>query len=185
MLSTKCLLSSDSEAFILRSREKVADMLTAKEEKRLLLILGPCSIHDVDATLEYAKNIQKLRATYGDKIEILMRVYLEKPRSVLGWKGFINDPYLDGSCNIKEGILLSRKLMREITALQIPIATEILDNIVPQYISDFVTWGAIGARTVESQIHREVVSGASMPVGFKNGTNRRCDCGSQCHAILK
>jgi 3-deoxy-7-phosphoheptulonate synthase len=141
------------------------------EDDRLAVVIGPCSIHDPKAALEYARRLQPLRATLGDALEIVMRVYFEKPRTTVGWKGLINDPDLDGSFNINKGLRLARSLLCEINALGLPAGVEYLDTISPQYISDLVAWGAIGARTTESQIHREMASGLSCPVCFKNGTD--------------
>ena len=141
------------------------------EDDRLAVVIGPCSIHDVKAALEYAHLLRPLRDTHGDALEIVMRVYFEKPRTTVGWKGLINDPDLDGSFNINKGLRLGRRLLCDINALGLPAGVEYLDTISPQYISDLVAWGAIGARTTESQVHRELASGLSCPVGFKNGTD--------------
>ncbi len=138
---------------------------------RLAVIIGPCSIHDPVAALDYARRLAQQRERFSDTLEIVMRVYFEKPRTTVGWKGLINDPYLDGSFCIDEGLLIARKLLRDINALGLPAGTEFLDMISPQYVADLVAWGAIGARTTESQVHRELASGLSCPVGFKNGTN--------------
>ena len=132
--------------------------------------MGPCSIHDEKAALEYAELLKGEIARYGDALQLVMRVYFEKPRTTVGWKGYINDPGLDESFDINRGLHLARKLLLDLTAMEIPTGTEFLDAISPQYVADLVTWGAIGARTVESQVHRELASGLSMPVGFKNGT---------------
>jgi 3-deoxy-7-phosphoheptulonate synthase len=141
------------------------------EDDRLAVVIGPCSIHDPKAAMEYARRLRPLRDTLGDALEIVMRVYFEKPRTTVGWKGLINDPDLDGSFNINKGLRLARGLLCEINALGLPAGVEYLDIISPQYISDLVAWGAIGARTTESQVHREMASGLSCPVGFKNGTD--------------
>jgi 3-deoxy-7-phosphoheptulonate synthase len=140
-------------------------------DDRLAVVIGPCSIHDTTAALEYARRLRPLRDTLGDALEIVMRVYFEKPRTTVGWKGLINDPDLDGSFNINKGLRLGRGLLCAINALGLPAGVEYLDTISPQYISDLVAWGAIGARTTESQVHREMASGLSCPVGFKNGTD--------------
>src|SRR6185436_11673036 len=140
-------------------------------DDRLAVVIGPCSIHDRDAAMDYARLLRPLRDTLGDALEIVMRVYFEKPRTTVGWKGLINDPDLDGSFNINKGLRLARRLLCEINALGLPAGVEYLDTISPQYISDLVAWGAIGARTTESQVHRELASGLSCPVGFKNGTD--------------
>lgn len=141
------------------------------DDDRIAVVIGPCSIHDTHAALEYARRLRPLRDEFGDALEIVMRVYFEKPRTTVGWKGLINDPDLDGSFNINKGLRLARSLLCEINALGMPAGVEYLDTISPQYISDLVAWGAIGARTTESQIHREMASGLSCPVGFKNGTD--------------
>jgi 3-deoxy-7-phosphoheptulonate synthase len=140
-------------------------------DDRLLVVIGPCSIHDVDLALDYAQKLQKEVARFDKDLLIVMRVYFEKPRTTIGWKGLINDPRLDNSFRINEGIRLARKLLLEINDLGVPCATEFLDTITPQYTADLISWGAIGARTTESQVHRELASGLSCPVGFKNGTD--------------
>jgi len=140
------------------------------EDDRLVVVVGPCSIHDPVAAMEYAHRLRALRDTHGDALELVMRVYFEKPRTTIGWKGLINDPDLDGSFRIDKGLRLARGLLREINALGLPAGVEFLDIISPQYLADLVAWGAIGARTTESQVHREMASGLSCPVGFKNGT---------------
>jgi 3-deoxy-7-phosphoheptulonate synthase len=141
------------------------------QDDRLAVVIGPCSIHDPLAAMEYARRLRPLRDTLGDALEIVMRVYFEKPRTTVGWKGLINDPDLDGSFNINKGLQVGRALLRDINLLGLPAGCEYLDTISPQYIADLVAWGAIGARTTESQIHREMASGLSCPVGFKNGTD--------------
>lgn len=141
------------------------------EDDRLLLIVGPCSIHDPKAALEYAERLVELKKKYANDLEIIMRVYFEKPRTSLGWKGLINDPGLDHSFRINQGLRIARELLLNINELGIPAGTEYLDMITPQYIADLISWGAIGARTTESQVHRELASGLSCPVGFKNGTD--------------
>ncbi|NMG67791.1 3-deoxy-7-phosphoheptulonate synthase AroG [Azoarcus indigens] len=140
-------------------------------DDRLLVVIGPCSIHDADAALEYARKLKLEADRLQDDLLIVMRVYFEKPRTTVGWKGLINDPYLDGSFAINEGVRLARKLLWEVNELGLPAGTEFLDMITPQYIADLISWGAIGARTTESQVHRELASGLSCPVGFKNGTD--------------
>lgn len=152
------------------SRNKIENILTGKDP-RLLVIVGPCSIHDVDAALDYARQLATLRARYQDRLEIVMRTYFEKPRTVVGWKGLISDPALDGSYQVNHGLTLARRLLLDINALGLPTATEFLDMVTGQYIADIISWGAIGARTTESQIHREMASALSCPVGFKNGTD--------------
>jgi 3-deoxy-7-phosphoheptulonate synthase len=141
------------------------------EDDRLAVVIGPCSIHDPVAAMDYAQRLKPLRESLSDSLEIVMRVYFEKPRTTIGWKGLINDPDLDGSFNINKGLRLARRLLCQINELGLPAGVEYLDTISPQYISDLVAWGAIGARTTESQIHREMASGLSCPVGFKNGTD--------------
>jgi len=155
---------------VVEGREAVRRILR-QEDPRLLLIIGPCSIHDVDGALEYAQRLNRLREELADQLEIIMRVYFEKPRTTIGWKGLINDPHLDGSYDIEMGLKKARQLLLQITGMGLPSATEFLDPIVPQYIADLVSWAAIGARTTESQTHREMASGLSMPVGFKNATD--------------
>ena len=140
-------------------------------DDRLLVVIGPCSIHDYDAAMEYAKKLAKETEKHKEDLVILMRVYFEKPRTTVGWKGLINDPRLDNTFRINEGIRLARKILLEINELYLPCATEFLDTITPQYTADLIAWGAIGARTTESQVHRELASGLSCPVGFKNGTD--------------
>ena len=141
------------------------------EDRRLLVVVGPCSIHDVAAARDYAARLKPLRDELADELEIVMRVYFEKPRTTTGWKGLINDPHLDGSYDINSGLRLARALLLDLAASGVPAATELLDPIIPQYIADAIAWTAIGARTTESQTHREMASGLSMPVGFKNGTD--------------
>ncbi|HKP97962.1 MAG TPA: 3-deoxy-7-phosphoheptulonate synthase [Fibrobacteria bacterium] len=168
----KRMLPMDAAAVetVVQGRETVQAIL-AGGDPRILAIVGPCSIHDTDAALEYAGRFKALREKVGDKLFLLMRVYFEKPRTTVGWKGFINDPFLDDSCDISTGVREARRLLLQINGMGIPAATEFLDPIVPQYIADLVTWAAIGARTTESQTHRQMASGLSMPVGFKNGTD--------------
>ncbi|MEX9754223.1 3-deoxy-7-phosphoheptulonate synthase [Providencia vermicola] len=152
------------------SRQRIEKILSG-EDPRLLVIVGPCSIHDIDAALEYANRLNILRERYQDRLEIVMRTYFEKPRTVVGWKGLISDPNLDNSCQVNTGIRLARKLLIDVNQLGLPTATEFLDMVTGQYIADLISWGAIGARTTESQIHREMASALSCPVGFKNGTD--------------
>lgn len=167
-------LPLELENMILKSRMEIADAISGKD-KRPVVIIGPCSIHDPESALEYAKRVAEMREKYGDKIIIIMRVYFEKPRTTVGWKGLIYDPKLDESDEIVEGLHIARKLMLDISKLGVPIATEFLGPLIPPYISDLVSWGAIGARTIESQTHREMVSGLSMPVGLKNSTDGSYD----------
>lgn len=163
-------ISEEVAAHITASRQRIEKILRG-EDRRLLTIVGPCSIHDPDAALEYARRLQTLRELYQPRLEIVMRTYFEKPRTVVGWKGLISDPDLNGSYRINEGIALARKLLLQINELGMPTATEFLDMVTGQFIADLIGWGAIGARTTESQIHREMASALSCPVGFKNGTD--------------
>ena len=155
---------------VLADRKAVRDIIHL-EDPRLLVVIGPCSIHDPAAALDYATRLAKVSAQVNERYFIVMRVYFEKPRTTIGWKGFINDPKLDNSCDMEHGLHAARKLLLDIARLGLPIATEFLDPIVPQYTADLVSWSAIGARTTESQTHREMSSGLSMPVGFKNATD--------------
>jgi 3-deoxy-7-phosphoheptulonate synthase len=161
--------SAAQAAFIANSRQTIRDILEGRD-KRFLLIVGPCSIHDTKAGLEYAEKLAKLAAEVKDKVYIVMRVYFEKPRTTVGWKGLIMDPKLDGSDDIPEGLRQARTFLRQIIDTGLPTATELLDPITPQYIADLISWSAIGARTTESQTHRQMASGLSMPLGFKNST---------------
>jgi 3-deoxy-7-phosphoheptulonate synthase len=155
---------------LLRGRADVQRVLRG-EDDRLLVVVGPCSVHDVDATREYAERLSAQAAEFDEDLCIAMRVYFEKPRTTIGWKGLINDPHLDGSGDVNAGLRLARRLLVQVLGLGLPVGCEFLDPITPQYISDAVCWGAIGARTVESQVHRQLGSGLSMPIGFKNGTS--------------
>jgi 3-deoxy-7-phosphoheptulonate synthase len=155
---------------VLRGRE-IVEAILAGTDDRLLVVVGPCSVHDVDAALEYARRLRDESARHEDELLIAMRVYFEKPRTTTGWKGLINDPHLDGSGDVDAGIATARELLLEVLRLGLPVGCEFLDPITPQYISDTVSWAAIGARTTESQIHRQLGSGLSMPVGFKNRTD--------------
>jgi len=157
-------------AMVVRSREAVTRILR-RQDPRLLVVLGPCSIHDVNGALEYARKLNALRQELAGRMEIVMRGSFEKPRTTSGWMGLINDPHLDNSQDIESGLKIARRLLLDIVGLGLPAATEFLDPIIPQYIADLVTWAAIGARTTESQTHRELASGLSMPVGFKNATD--------------
>ena len=158
------------EALISQTRQRIHNILHGKDQ-RLLVVVGPCSIHDPAAAIDYARRLKPLREKYADTLEIVMRVYFEKPRTTVGWKGLINDPYLDESFRIDEGLRIARQLLIEINRLGLPAGSEFLDVISPQYIGDLISWGAIGARTTESQVHRELASGLSAPIGFKNGTD--------------
>lgn len=155
---------------IAKTRRVISDILY-KRDDRLLVVVGPCSIHDGDAALEYAEKLLSLREAMRGELEIVMRVYFEKPRTTVGWKGLINDPDLNGSFNVDKGLALARKLLLELSAIGMPAGCEFLDIVTGQYYADLVSWGAVGARTTESQVHREMASGLSCPVGFKNGTN--------------
>ncbi len=163
-------LTSEVAATVVAGRHAVQNILDRKDN-RLLVVVGPCSIHDPIAAVDYARHLLPLRREFADRMEIVMRVYFEKPRTILGWKGLINDPHLDGSCDIETGLKIGRKLLSDIVGLGMPVGTEFLDPVVPQYLADLVSWAAVGARTTESQTHREMASGLSMPVGFKNGTD--------------
>jgi len=169
-LKEKFPLPEDSAATVVESREVIKRILVRQDE-RLLAVVGPCSIHDYKAAIDYARRLHALNERVKERIYILMRVYFEKPRTTIGWRGMIIDPHLDGSYQISEGLALARQLLLEITGMGLPAATEMLDPIVPQYVDDLIGWAAIGARTTESQTHRNMVSGLSMPVGFKNGTD--------------
>ena len=158
------------ERLITDTRRRIHDIMAGSDD-RLLVVIGPCSIHDPTAALDYARRLKEVRAKYADSLEIVMRVYFEKPRTTVGWKGLINDPYLDESYRIDEGLRIARQLLIEINRLGLPAGSEFLDVISPQYIGDLIAWGAIGARTTESQVHRELASGLSAPIGFKNGTD--------------
>lgn len=163
--------SEDSAETVINSRREIETIIDPDiSSKKLLVVVGPCSIHDTKAALEYARWLKSQRDKYADTLEIVMRTYLEKPRTTLGWKGIINDPSLDGSFDIEKGLRTARQLLHDITELGLPVSYELLSARTPQYISDLISWGAIGARTTESQLHRELVSGVSFPVGYKNGT---------------
>jgi len=162
---------SDGESSFVEESRATSDRILKGTEDRLLIVAGPCSIHDPASAMEYAHRLKELRTRLGGELEVMMRVYFEKPRTTVGWKGFINDPDLDESFNINKGLREARKLLIDIVKLGLPTGTEFLDVITPQYIADAVVWGAIGARTTESQVHRQLASGLSMPVGFKNGTD--------------
>ncbi|RRD55946.1 3-deoxy-7-phosphoheptulonate synthase [Comamonadaceae bacterium OH2545_COT-014] len=158
------------EALISATRQRIRRIMQGQDD-RLLVVIGPCSIHDPVAALDYARRLKPLREQYADTLEVVMRVYFEKPRTTVGWKGLINDPYLDESYRIDEGLRIARQLLIDINRLGLPAGSEFLDVISPQYIGDLISWGAIGARTTESQVHRELASGLSAPIGFKNGTD--------------
>ncbi len=158
------------ETLVAHTRKAISKIVHGKDD-RMLVVIGPCSIHDPAAAVEYASKLRVLREQYADTLEVVMRVYFEKPRTTVGWKGLINDPYMDESFKIDEGLRMARHLLLEINRLGVPAASEFLDVVSPQYIGDLISWGAIGARTTESQVHRELASGLSAPIGFKNGTD--------------
>jgi 3-deoxy-7-phosphoheptulonate synthase len=163
-------ITDNASATVFNARKQTQDIIHGRDD-RLLVIIGPCSIHDPDAARDYARRLKPLITELKDQLHIIMRVYFEKPRSVVGWKGLINDPYLDGSFKINDGLHFARKLLLDLAEMGVPAGSEYLDLISPQYIADLISWGAIGARTTESQAHRELASGLSCPVGFKNATD--------------
>ncbi len=163
-------LSVEQEAQIAHARQTISDIIAGRDP-RLLVVCGPCSIHDPEAAIEYARRFKALAAEVSDSLYLVMRVYFEKPRTTVGWKGLINDPHMDGSFDVEGGLKIARRLLVELVNMGLPLATEALDPNSPQYLGDLFSWSAIGARTTESQTHREMASGLSMPVGFKNGTD--------------
>jgi len=169
-VASRNLHPSEREAAFVTHARAEADAIIHRRDDRLLVVVGPCSIHDEMAALEYAALLKAEMPRHEDALRIVMRVYFEKPRTTVGWKGYINDPGLDESFDINRGLQLARRLLLSLAAMEIPAGTEFLDAISPQYVADLISWGAIGARTVESQVHRELASGMSMPIGFKNGT---------------
>ena len=169
-LHRELAISAAAASVVQQARERIKAILHAGDHRQLVIV-GPCSVHDVEAAKEYATAIAKAHRTYRDQLEVVMRVYFEKPRTTVGWKGLINDPHLDGSYDINTGLRRARGLLLHLAELGLPAATELLDPVVPQYIADLISWTAIGARTTESQTHREMASGLSMPIGFKNGTD--------------
>lgn len=173
-LKERVPVSEGALNFIASARQTIADIIHRRDH-RLLVICGPCSIHDLDAAKDYATRLKALHDQFSDSLYIVMRVYFEKPRTTVGWKGFINDPNLDGTFDIELGLQKARELLTWLAELRLPLATEALDPISPQYLADLFSWSAIGARTTESQTHREMASGLSMPVGFKNGTDGNLD----------
>jgi 3-deoxy-7-phosphoheptulonate synthase len=170
MLKQKLAISRPASDTVLSGRKAIERILSRKD-KRLLVIAGPCSIHDEEAAYEYADKLKKIRQEVNEALFVIMRVYFEKPRTSVGWKGLINDPHMDGTCDIMEGLKKARRILLQINEIGVPAATEFLETITPQYVADLVSWACIGARTTESQTHREMASGLSMPVGFKNGTD--------------
>ncbi len=181
LLKNELPITEDCARTVSDSRQIIQDILDLRDN-RLLVIVGPCSIHDPDSAWEYAQRLVELQREVAQTLYLVMRVYFEKPRTSLGWRGLILDPDLDDSYDIEKGLKLARRLLLKITSLGLPAATEVLDPIVPQYIADLVSWAAVGARTTESQTHREMASGLSMPVGFKNGTDGSLE--NALHAIL-
>lgn len=169
-LCTEIEKTDTADKFVAESREAINEIIFGKD-RRLLVVIGPCSIHDLKAGREYAEKLAKLAKEVDDRMLIVMRVYFEKPRTTVGWKGLIMDPKLDGTSDIPEGLRIARRFLLDIIELGLPTATELLDPITPQYIADLISWSAIGARTTESQTHRQMASGLSMPLGFKNGTD--------------
>src|ERR1700738_4153309 len=169
LLQDELPVPPDIQTLVERSREAIGDVLHGRDD-RLVMIVGPCSIHDHDQALDYARRLKAIADALRDELQIVMRVYFEKPRTTVGWKGYINDPRLDGSFRINEGLRRARQLLLDVNGLGLPTATEFLDLLSPQYIADLIAWGAIGARTTESPSHRQLASGLSCPVGFKNGT---------------
>jgi 3-deoxy-7-phosphoheptulonate synthase len=181
LLQERVAVSTSTLATVEKSRQAIADVLHGRDD-RLIVVVGPCSIHDHDQALEYATQLKAASRTLCDELFIVMRAYFEKPRTTIGWKGYINDPHLDGSFAINEGLERARRLLLELTELGLPTGTEFLDLLSPQYIADLIAWGAIGARTTESQSHRQLASGLSCPVGFKNGTDGSLKVA--CDAVL-
>jgi 3-deoxy-7-phosphoheptulonate synthase len=176
-------MSEGMSRLVLRSRREIRDILHGRDD-RLLVIVGPCSIHDPKAAQEYASRLAKLNAELDDRLMVVMRVYFQKPRTTIGWKGLINDPDLNGEFNIRKGMFLARQVLTDVLSLGLPTATEWLDPITPQYLCDLVSWGAIGARNTESQVHRELASGMSMPIGFKNSTDGSVQAAADsCYAV--
>ena len=167
-------ISDSSAELVYKSRESISKIL-AKEDKRLIVIVGPCSIHDTEAAKDYANRLIEESKPLEDQLQIVMRVYFEKPRTTVGWKGLINDPDLDNSFKIDKGLAIARQLLRDINDMGMSAGTEFLDVITPQYVADLISWGAIGARTTESQLHRQLASGLSVPIGFKNTTEGNVD----------
>src|SRR5574342_1200171 len=170
-IKTKLPITDDAAALVVETRDAIRRILHGQDQERLLVIVGPCSIHDPEAAYEYAAKLKPLADAIRDRLLIVMRTYFEKPRTTIGWKGLINDPHFDGTCDIATGMELARTILLKINQRGVPCATELLDPISPQYIADLISWTAIGARTTESQTHREMASGLSMPVGIKNGTD--------------
>ncbi|MDX2272244.1 MAG: 3-deoxy-7-phosphoheptulonate synthase [Cyanobacteriota bacterium] len=172
-IKAKLPLTEPVVRVVLQTREAIRDIIHGRDPHRLVVIVGPCSIHDPSAAYDYAHRLKQVAEATAEQLVIVMRTYFEKPRTTVGWKGLINDPHLDGSCDIAQGLEMARSILLDINHLGLPCAVEMLDPVTPQYMADLVSWAAIGARTIESQTHREMASGLSMPVGFKNGTDGR------------
>ena len=170
-LKLRLPITPEARASVVAGRQAIRDLVHGRDSQRLLVIVGPCSIHDPDAALDYAQRLQETAAPLCNQLHVVMRTYFEKPRTTVGWKGLINDPHLDGTCDVEAGIAQARALLLRINELGLPCASELLDPFTPQYVADLLSWASIGARTTESQTHRELASGLSMPVGFKNGTD--------------
>jgi 3-deoxy-7-phosphoheptulonate synthase len=186
MLQHRISQTSKSKATVLQAREEAVKIINGSDpQKRLLVVVGPCSIHDPKAALEYCERLLKVKEKHKDELLIVMRAYLEKPRTTVGWKGLINDPGLDGTFDINTGLEVSRTLFRDLTERGMPLASEMLDTISPQFLADLLSVGAIGARTTESQLHRELASGLSFPVGFKNGTDGTLDVAVDAMGAVK
>src|SRR5690625_4810174 len=173
-IKEKLPLTESARETVAKGRETIRNILDRKDP-RLFIVIGPCSIHDTEAALEYAQRLKKLSEEVGDVIYLVQRVYFEKPRTTVGWKGLINDPYMNNTFKIEDGLHIARKLLLDMAEMGLPASTEALDPITPQYLQDLISWSAIGARTTESQTHREMSSGLSSPVGFKNGTDGSLD----------
>jgi 3-deoxy-7-phosphoheptulonate synthase len=178
LLHERLPLSERGANTVVAGRRAIRDVLHGRDRRRLVVVVGPCSIHDREAALEYAKRLRDVGELLRDDLVVVMRTYFEKPRTTLGWKGLINDPDLDGSCRVEYGLTLARELLLELSEIGVPCASEILEPFTPQYVGDLLAWGSIGARTSESQTHRQLASGLSMPVGFKNATDGRLDVAS-------
>src|SRR5512145_3078724 len=174
-IKTKLPITDEAAALVVETRDAIRRILHGQDRERLLVIVGPCSIHDPEAAYQYAARLKPLADAVREKMLVVMRTYFEKPRTTVGWKGLINDPHLDGTCDIARGMQLARVILLNINGKGLPCATELLDPVTPQYIADLLSWTAIGARTTESQTHREMASGLSMPIGFKNGTDGSLD----------
>src|SRR6476646_9830337 len=170
-IKSKLPITDQAAALVVETRDAIRRILHGQDRERLLVIVGPCSIHDPETAYEYADRLKPVADALRDRLLIVMRTYFEKPRTTVGWKGLINDPHLDGSCDIATGLQIARRILLEINELGLPCGGEVLDPIPPQYISDLLSWASIGARTIESQTHREMASGLSMPIGFKNATD--------------